>query len=59
MPSVHYAGGFPPFGTSGTGHRPPPVGAVSCHRFHILDLLLFTMWPKRSVQQDGRITGIK
>ena len=28
MPSVHYAGGFPPFGTSGTGHHPPPVGAV-------------------------------
>ena len=56
----HYAGGFPPFGTSGTGHRPPPVGAVSHHRdYHLPDILLFTMWPKRSVQHDRRITEIK
>ena len=50
----------PLFGTSDTGNRPPPVGASSPHRgYHSLDLLLFTMWPKRSVQHDRRITEIK
>ena len=49
-----------PLWNLGHPNRPPPVGAASPHRsYHPPDVLLFTRWPKHSVQHDGRITEIR
>ena len=106
MPSVHCAGGFPPFQNLGRRDLPPSVGAASamwpvpcicqteagdgisgnctafcspCGPSTLIDpsircakhqncvhcdrsdgdRLLFTMWPKHSVQRNRRISEIK
>ena len=58
VPSVHYAGGSPPFGTSGIGTALPLWAPLHLIVAVAPDFLLFSMGPKRSVHHDGRITEI-